>query len=659
MNSNNLSRISEPYKTVYKPWGKEIWLELNDHYCYKRIYINKGYKTSYQYHEFKKETNFIIEGKAEVWLEDELTGEVKTYIMGAGDFFSINPMMKHRVIAITDIILQEVSTPQVDDVIRIDDDNDREDGRIDSEHKIPAVCILASGSGTRLKEFGANFNKGLLKINNKAAISHIIDKFPKEYDIYITLGYKSESLREYCLAAHPNRNIYFVSVDNVDGPGSGPGNSLLSCEKYLDRPFYITTVDCLVDGEIPPINTNWLGLCDTGIPEIFSTVDIDERGNIKQIINKSHKGFNKAFIGLAAVYQPEIFWNQLKTNIGDSGELICAWHNCDNYLHLTGKDIQWYDIGTVDNYMSAKEHFEKNSSKFSIDKNTDERFYMLNGQFIKINKNNKLIKNIISRSKSLSDIVPHINYEGDYCFSYTLVDGKTLYDTNDINVYRKFLDWCVDHLKWNNKHEKSISKECMEFYKNKTISRVNMLRQINDEYYSGIYKINGLECKSCEDYIENEIDWDYLCDGIVTDKFHGDLQFDNVIYNNSAPNGEIFKLIDWRDSFANSTTFGDIYYDISKLYGCLEISYKFMKDYKNNINISSNRSDVIFSYKEDETLKIFKDEYEHFISSLGLDIGKVKIITALIFLNMSPLHKYPMREMLLFKFLETIETIKL
>jgi mannose-6-phosphate isomerase len=58
-------------KTVHKPWGKEEWLELNDAYCYKRIYINEGYKTSYQYHNFKKETNYIIEGTAEIWLEND------------------------------------------------------------------------------------------------------------------------------------------------------------------------------------------------------------------------------------------------------------------------------------------------------------------------------------------------------------------------------------------------------------------------------------------------------------------------------------------------------------------------------------------------------------------------------------------------------------
>jgi len=120
-------------KVVNKPWGREIWLELNDQYCYKRIYINAGTKTSYQYHEKKKETNYLIEGEAEVWLEND-EGVVEKKRIKKDDYFTVMPPKKHRVIAITDIILQEVSTPEVDDVIRMEDDNDRGDGKIESEH---------------------------------------------------------------------------------------------------------------------------------------------------------------------------------------------------------------------------------------------------------------------------------------------------------------------------------------------------------------------------------------------------------------------------------------------------------------------------------------------------------------------------------------------
>ncbi|MEK7227486.1 MAG: cupin domain-containing protein [Patescibacteria group bacterium] len=125
---------SKPFKVVTKPWGREIWLELNDRYCYKRIFVNAGTRTSFQYHDKKYETNYIISGEAEVWLEN-VHGVVEKFRVKEGDFFNVPPPRKHRIIALTDLILQEVSTPEVDDVIRIADDAGRGDGRIESEHK--------------------------------------------------------------------------------------------------------------------------------------------------------------------------------------------------------------------------------------------------------------------------------------------------------------------------------------------------------------------------------------------------------------------------------------------------------------------------------------------------------------------------------------------
>lgn len=127
-------KIADFPKIINKPWGKEIWLELNDKYCYKRICINAGHRTSFQYHKDKLETNYIISGEAEVLLENA-QGAIEVKKMKADDFFTVKPPKKHRVIAVTDLVLQEVSTPEVDDVIRIEDDALRPNGKIDSEHE--------------------------------------------------------------------------------------------------------------------------------------------------------------------------------------------------------------------------------------------------------------------------------------------------------------------------------------------------------------------------------------------------------------------------------------------------------------------------------------------------------------------------------------------
>ena len=129
-------------KIVKKPWGKEIWINYrkgekigdeNKPYVMKKLYINKGTKTSFQFHKKKQETNFLIKGKVEAWFESK-SGFIDKKILSEGAIWSIPPMIKHRIITIEEVILLEASTPEVDDVIRIEDDTLRGDGRIHSEH---------------------------------------------------------------------------------------------------------------------------------------------------------------------------------------------------------------------------------------------------------------------------------------------------------------------------------------------------------------------------------------------------------------------------------------------------------------------------------------------------------------------------------------------
>lgn len=131
-------------KVVTKPWGKEVWInyrkseEIGDEekrYVMKKLYITKGTKTSFQYHKKKVETNFLIEGSIEAWFENEL-GHIDKKILKSGSIWSVPAGKKHRIITLEDVILIESSSPEVDDVIRIDDDTLRGDGRIQAEHDI-------------------------------------------------------------------------------------------------------------------------------------------------------------------------------------------------------------------------------------------------------------------------------------------------------------------------------------------------------------------------------------------------------------------------------------------------------------------------------------------------------------------------------------------
>jgi choline kinase/mannose-6-phosphate isomerase-like protein (cupin superfamily) len=400
-----MSNIDSAY-TVYKPWGKEVWIELNDKYCYKRIYINAGTKTSYQYHNNKLETNFIIEGIAEIWLENEY-GAVEKKIMKAGEFFTVIPPRKHRVVAITDIILQEVSTPEVNDVVRISDDTNRKDGKLNYEHLRPALCILTAGIGSRLEHLSEHINKCLLPLNNKAIISHIIEKTPKEYEIIVALGYRGEMVKEYCESAHPDRDFKFVVVDNYIGEKSGPAYSINQCKKYLQRPFIWTVGDLVIADDLPRLDNNWLGICPTSIPQLYSTVNLDtniDSSNVIGFKNKDKNGYDYAFIGLSGVYDFETFWKQLDV---ESGEIVSAYYNINEYLNIKGKNLEWYDIGTIDNYLKSKKIFEKESHQYSIPKTNGEFLYKVEDRFIKLSSDCNFIEGRIKRTNELNLFKPN------------------------------------------------------------------------------------------------------------------------------------------------------------------------------------------------------------------------------------------------------------
>ena len=636
------------YKVVHKPWGKEEWLALNEFYCYKRIYINAGYKTSFQWHEQKHETNYIIKGEAEVWLEND-EGEIIKKVMKAGDFFDVVPPKKHRVIAITDIILQEVSTPHVDDVFRINDEFNRADGKIDAEHKTPSVFLLAAGVGSRLKNLTDSVNKAMLPINNKAIISNIIEKFPKEYEIVVALGYKGDELEQYCKLAHPLNNFKFITISDFDGEDSGPGQSALQCKEYLQRPFYFIVADCIIDSKLPHLDGNWLGVYPTSYPEKYSTVKIDTQDNILDFVNKSDKGFDNAFIGLASIWDYKTFWNQLQSNI-KKGEIVSAFNNVGSYPNFKVKHLKWLDTGNLDDLNKTKEYF--NDKPLSLYKVTSEITYKLDNNFLKFNPSKKNISDKSKRAKELNGLIPPNFQNTENFISYKWEPGKTLYEWDSLPLYNKFLD----KLSYNIKMSKTKNGDEVtfnDFYVDKTKSRMDkFISRFGKKYFTQSFTINGVKRPSFEK-IMDKIDLTPLYDNPLYSLFHGDLQFDNIVYNDEE---DKFTYIDWRESFGGDTSGGDIYYDLAKMYGGTLIPYNLAK-LPNFVSLNEGVSFIDYSYSKSDNLTKFVNLYKNWIIKEGWDWKKIKLITALIFLNMSPLHDEKFGKMLWFKSLELFDEI--
>jgi mannose-6-phosphate isomerase-like protein (cupin superfamily) len=105
---------------VDKPWGYEIRWAITDRYLGKVIHVNKGEALSLQYHERKDEWLLLNEGMVDIEL-GALEGELEKVRMRPGDSVHLPARTRHRVTAVEDADIFEVSTAEIDDVVRLED----------------------------------------------------------------------------------------------------------------------------------------------------------------------------------------------------------------------------------------------------------------------------------------------------------------------------------------------------------------------------------------------------------------------------------------------------------------------------------------------------------------------------------------------------------
>jgi len=123
------SELIEKGRIVEKPWGYEIIWAHTPRYVGKILHINKAESLSYQYHRVKDETVRLLSGA--LAMDVEIDGERRRLELSPGEGLHIVPGMKHRMTALEDCDVLEVSTPELDDVVRLEDRY----GRVDSGAK--------------------------------------------------------------------------------------------------------------------------------------------------------------------------------------------------------------------------------------------------------------------------------------------------------------------------------------------------------------------------------------------------------------------------------------------------------------------------------------------------------------------------------------------
>lgn len=107
-------------REIPKPWGSEVWFAHTDRYAGKILRVRAGCRLSIQYHEEKDETSYVLSGRVIVSQGDSAE-QLSSRELGPGDSWRNPPLLVHTLEAIEDAEILEVSTPQLDDVVRLED----------------------------------------------------------------------------------------------------------------------------------------------------------------------------------------------------------------------------------------------------------------------------------------------------------------------------------------------------------------------------------------------------------------------------------------------------------------------------------------------------------------------------------------------------------
>lgn len=497
------------------------------------------------------------------------------------------------------------------------------------------LLLLTSGVGSRLGEMTEYTNKSLIRVGTKPSISYIIEMYPVDIEIVVTLGYYGEQVKDFLLLTYPNRKFNFVNVGNYCGEGSSLIYSLLCAENKINKPFIFHTCDTIIQNEhIPSPSFNWLGgYIGTNSANYASITVLDDM--VVDIYPKGQVDFTSLYIGLAGIFNYKEFFelakNLYKNNKNDSQlsdihVTPLMINNGFKFKHIQFKS--WIDIGNVDQLNEARKKFP---SINVLDKNK-ESIFIFNDKVIKFFYDKNIICNRVIRNKELEGLVPKIiNCKCNF-YSYEFVEGDLLCDIINEKEMSKFMEWSFNNL-WIKKTDKSKKqyKRCKEFYFIKTLKRVkDFLNKHNFLDEENI--INGENIPTLK-VLLSQISEKYLCD-VPSYRFHGDYILDNILKIKDG-----YCLLDWRQDFAGDLKNGDIYYDFGKLNHNLIFNHKIIRD--GNYIIKKNGSikvDLLIS----KNLQDCRNKMLEIVREKGFDTNKIELISSIIWLNMSPLHNYPL-----------------
>jgi choline kinase len=497
------------------------------------------------------------------------------------------------------------------------------------------VLITTSGVGSRLGDLTKYTNKCLVRVGKKPAISYIVEAYPKEVELVVTIGYFGEQVKDFLTLAYPERKFTFTEVDKYEGEGSSLGYSMLKAKDELQCPFIFHAADTIITEEIKEPTENWLACQFKENNSQYRTLSFIPN---RMINDKGDLTSKFAYIGLAGIKDYKLFWDSLQeeyeANTSDTTLSDCHAINRMNIKWETKEYFNWLDIGNVFELKHAREVIH---DKFELLDKVDESIFLFNNFVIKFFYNKTVCANRVERCKQLSGLTPKLIDSKDNFYKYEYAAGDLLATSVNEIIFEDFLDWSKNNLWVKHGQSEDFKEITKKFYFDKTYERLQKLfndNKISDEEIT----INGMVVPPVIDMIK-EINENWLCSDTYY-QFHGDYILDNIIYKGNSE----FVLLDWRQDFGGDLKNGDIYYDLAKLNHNLLFNHDIVHQELFSVKKSSKgiKCDILRS----DILTNCREKLHKWILDNGLDLKKVQTLTAIIWLNMSPLHDYKMGEFL-------------
>lgn len=499
------------------------------------------------------------------------------------------------------------------------------------------VLITTSGVGSRLGNLTQYTNKSLIVVGNKPVLAQIIDKYPSDTNFIITLGYYGEHVKEFLTLCYPEISFRFVEVNPFDGPRSSLGYSIWCAREYLQEPFLYHASDTLIlNSDIPPADTNWVA----GYRGVDATnyASFDTKGEIIETFHsKGMTEFDFIHIGLICIHSYTNFWlklEQLVNNDLNNKELndvtVISEMMKDDVKFSVKIFDDWIDIGNANSLVLAK---KKLSTSLNVLEKPQESVSFLNNSVVKFFSDSSVVKNRIKRTAYLGNTIPALKKTGTYFYTYDYHEGKLMSDLIDPDSILTLLRWAKINL-WSKTPSiriQNFESVAENFYLSKSILRINKFsesRSTKDEPNL----INNTLIPSAKTLLI--LSKPYLLKNLKIGRFHGDFILDNILISNSG-----FKLIDWREDFGGSLEFGDIYYDLAKLNHSLHINHGLV--HTGDFFVSTDHSEIECGILRKDVHVEMEHNLRKFSDAEGLDWQKIQILTALIWLNMAPLHHHP------------------